>query len=193
MRQRERLVLAVFFFFLVLPLSGAKGSAEGDGGAMARAALPPPLRPAPSDTDWLQPQRTQTQSVRREPSVSKSRLVRSGKANYHPSKNRRGEIAAVDPGTAFSLKPLARLPRYHKRRHLDGANFAARGDKQFDRHPVSGFTRDQEYADPQDASPAMAPVALAPPPFGYIPDPPPGFGYPPVHQPPWLPGPTPPR
>ena len=172
---------------LVLLLAGGEGSAENDTGAMARAALPPPVSLDQSSIDRHQPPQAQTQSAHHEWTGWGRRIAASSKHSNHTSKQPHGEISV------FSRKPVA-PPEYHARHRLDGANLAARGGKPLERQTIPGFMRDQAYGGPPDAGPPEAPVALPPPRFGYNPaPPPPGYGYPSLYQPPWLPGPTPPR
>jgi hypothetical protein len=192
MRQCGRLVLAGFCCSLVSVLAGSAGSAESDDHAMARAVLPPPLSPAQSVSDPHQPQHEQTWAARHEPRASGPRIVGLHKPHNSTSRHLRGEIASADPATAFSRKALA-PSGYRKRHHLDDADLAARGNRQFDRQAVSSFTRDQAYADPRTATLPEVPFAVPRPPFGNGPLAPPSFWYPSVSQPPWLPGPTAPR
>ena len=192
MSQCRRLVLAAFCCSLVLRLAGSEGSAESDGDAMARAALPPPPKSAPSGADRHQPPQAQTLAARREAAPPGPGVMAPISSHNHTSRHRRREILAADPARALSKRPLA-PSGYHKRRHLDGADLAARGEKSPDRQPVSSVMPDRAYAGPRDARPPEPPVALPLPPFGYYPAAPPGYGYPSVYQPPWLPGPTPPR
>jgi hypothetical protein len=186
MRQCGRMVLAGFCCSVVWLLAGAEGSAENDAGAMARAALPPPVSSNQSSIDRHQPPQAQTQSARHESSGSGPRIAVLRKHYNHTSKQPRGEISA------FSKKPVA-SPEYHARHRLDGTNLTARVGISLERQSSPGFMRDQAYGGPPSAGPPEAPVALPPPRFGYNPAPPPGYGYPSVYQPPWLPGPTPPR
>jgi hypothetical protein len=191
MSQCRRLVLAAFCCSLVLRLSGSEGFAQSDGDAMARAALPPPPKSASSGADPHLPPQTQTPAARPQSPASGPTVVGPRGSHNHTSRYRRREIAAADPVRTLSKKPVA-PSGYHKHRHLDGAEIAAHGEKSFDRQPVSGAAHDQAYAGPRDAKPPEPPVAPPLPPFGY-PAAPPGYGYPSVYQPPWLPGPTPPR
>jgi hypothetical protein len=192
MRQCGRLVLTGFCSSIVLMLAASVGSADSDDGAMARAVLPPPLNPAQSGADLHQSQHGQTRTAPHEPRASGVRIVGSRKSHNNTSRHSRGVMAAADPAATLAKKsppPSA----YRKRRHLDGADLAARSDRQLDRQAVSRFTRDQVDAEPRGAALPEIPVGVPRPPFGYSPMAPPGFGYPSVYQPPWLPGPTPPR
>jgi hypothetical protein len=194
MRQRERLVLAAFCWLLGLPLCRADGATEADGAAMARAPLPPPLRATPSGADRLQPQPSLTGSPRHDPTAPGSFVLKPGDFVTHSAKHAHGAITAVHPYSAFSRRYRAPAARYRKHRHLDGTNFAAaRGAKQLNRLPSSEPSRDPEYDSSAESPAALAPVALPPPPFAYAPQVPLGYPYPPEYQPPWLPGPTPPR
>ena len=186
MRQCGRMVLAGFCCSVVWLLAGAEGSAENDAGAMARAALPPPVSSNQSSIDRHQPPRAQTQSARHESSGPGQQISVPWKHSNHTSKQPRGEISTF-------YKKLLPPPEHHPRHRLDGANFAARGGKPLERQTIPGFMRDQAYGGPPSAGPLEAPVVLPLPRFGYNPAPPPGYGYPSVYQPPWLPGPTPPR
>jgi hypothetical protein len=192
MSQYRRLVLAAFCCSLVLQLTGSDVSAESDGGAMARAALPPPPKSAQSGADRYQPPQPQTPGARRESTASGPGIIGPRSPHNHTSRHRHREIPAAEPARALSKKPLA-PSAYHKRRHVDGAEFAARGEETLDRQTVSSLRHDQAYAGPGYARPPEPPVALPLPPFGYNPMAPPGYGYPSVYQPPWLPGPTPSR
>ena len=186
MSQCGQMVLAGFCCSVVWLLAGGKGSAENDAGAMARAALPPPVSSDQSSVDRHQPPQAQTQSAHHEWTRWGPRIAVPRKHYNHTSKQSRGEISA------FSKKPVA-PPEYHARHRLDNANPTARGGKPLERQTTPGFMRDQAYSGPPDAGPPGAPVALPFLRFGYNPAPPPGHGYPSVYQPPWLPGPTPPR
>jgi hypothetical protein len=186
MSQRGRMVLGGFCCSVVLLLAGGEGSAENDAGAMARAALPPPVGSGQSSIDRRQPPQAQTQSAHHEWTGWRPRIAVPRKHYSHTPKQPHAETSA------FSKKPVA-PPEYHARHRLDGANLTARGGKPLERQTIPGFMRDQAYGGPPDAGPREAPVALPLPPFGYNPAPPPGYGYPSVYQPPWLPGPTPPR
>jgi hypothetical protein len=166
MSQYRRLVLAAFCCFLVLPLTGSDVSAESDGGAMARAALPPPPKSAQSRADRYQPPQPQTLGARRDSTASGPGIIEPRSPNNHTSRHRRREIPAAEP---------------------------ARGEKTLGRQTVSSLRHDQAYVGPGYARPPEPPVALPPPPFGYNPMAPPGYGYPSIYQPPWLPGPTPSR
>jgi hypothetical protein len=192
MSQCGRLVLAAFCCSLVLRLAGSEGSAESDSGAMARAALPPPPKSAQSGVDRDEPPQVQTPATRRESTASGPGIMGSRNSHNHTSRHRRGEILAADLARALSKRPLA-PSGYHKRRHLDGTDLAAYGEKTLDRQTASSLMHDRPYAGSRDARPLEPPVALPLPPFGYNPPAPPGYGYPSVYQPPWLPGPTPPR
>jgi hypothetical protein len=192
MSRCRRLVLAAICCSLVLRLAGSEGSAESDGGAMARAALPPPPKSAQPGADRYQPPQPQTPAAPRESTASGPGIFGPRSPHNHTSRHRHREIPAADPARALSKRPLAPF-EYHKRRHLDGSDLAARGEKSLDRQTVSSVMHDQVYAGPPYARPPEHPVALPLPPFGYNPAFPPGYGYPSVYQPPWLPGPTPPR
>jgi len=184
MSQCGRMVLAGFCCSVVLLLAGGKGSAENEAGAMARAVLPPPVSSDQSSIDRHQP--PQAQTAHHESSGWGPRIAAPRKHYGHTAKQPHGEISA------FFKKPVA-SPEYHARHRLDGANLTIRGSKPLERLTVPGFMRDQAYGGPPSAGPPEAPVALPLPRFGYNPAPPPGYGYPSVYQPPWLPGPTPPR
>jgi hypothetical protein len=192
MSRCRRLVLAVFCGSLVLWLTGSDVSAESDGDAMARAALPPPPKSAQSEADRHQPPQAQTSAARREPTASGPGVIRPRSPHNHTSRLRRSEIQAADLAKALSKKPPA-PSGFHKRRHLDSAALAARGEKSLYRQTVSSLRHDPTYAGPGDARPPEPPIAPPLPPFGYNPTVPLGYGYPSVYQPPWLPGPTPPR
>jgi hypothetical protein len=192
MSRCRRLILAAFCGSLVLRLTGADVSAESDGEAMARAALPPPPKSAQSEADRHQPPQAQTPAARRESTASGAGIVGPRSPHNHTSSHRRDEIPAADSSKALSKKPLA-PSGFHKRRHFDSAAIAARGEKSLDRQTVSSLRHDPTYAGPGNTSPPDPPVTLPLPPFGYNPTAPPGYGYPSIYQPPWLPGPTPPR
>jgi hypothetical protein len=195
MRQRDRLILAAFFLFLGLPLCQADGTAEADSAPMARAALPPPLRATPSGSDRQQPPPSQTGSPGHDATASGSYVINPSEFFSRSSKHAHGAITSAYPRSAFSRKPRALAIQHNSHRHLHRTHFAAvRGTKHMKRLPGSGPSPDPEYGDPPAASPAaMAPVAPPPPLFRYPPPVPPGYVYLPEYQPPWLPGPSPPR
>jgi hypothetical protein len=186
MSQCGQMVLAGFCCSVVWLLAGGKGSAENDAGAMARAALPPPVSSDQSSVDRHQPPQAQTQSAHHEWTRWGPRIAVPRKHYNHTPRQPHGEISA------FSKKSVA-PPEYHARHRVDGANLTARGSKPLERQTIPGFMRDQAYGGPPSAGPPEAPVGLPHARFGYNPAPPPGYGYPSVYQPPWLPGPTPPR
>jgi hypothetical protein len=192
MSRCGRLVLAALCCSLVLRLAGSEGSAESDGDAMARAALPPPPKSAQTGADRYQPPQAQTLAARRESTASGPATMGPGSPHKHTSKHQSREIAAVDPAMTVSKRPLARSG-HHKRRHLDGADLAARDEKPHDRQTGSSVMHAQAYDGSRDAKTPEPPIAVPLPPFGYYPAPPPGYAYPSIYQPPWLPGPTPPR
>jgi hypothetical protein len=192
MSQCGRLVLTAFCCSLMLRLAGSEGSAESDGDAMARATLPPPPKSAQSEADQYQPPQAQTLAAQRESTAFGPGIMGPRSPHNHIVRHRRGEIPAADAAGTLSKRPHA-PSRYHKRRHLDATDLAVRGEKSLDRQTVSSVTHDQAYAGPRDARSLEPPVALPLPPFGYNPAAPPGYGYPSIYQPPWLPGPTPPR
>jgi len=192
MSRCRRLVLAAFCGSLVLRLTGSDVSAQSDSDAMARAALPPPPKSAQSQTDRHQPPPAQTPAARHESAASGPGIIGPRSPHNHTSGHRRGEIPVADSARALSKKPLA-PSGFHKRRHFDGAALAARGEKSLDRQTVSSLRHDPAYAGPGDARRPEPPVTMPLPPFGYSPAAPSGYGYPSVYQPPWLPGPTPPR
>jgi hypothetical protein len=192
MSRCRRLVLAAFYGSLVLRLTGSDGSAQSDSDAMARAALPPPPKSAQSQTDRHQPPPAQTPAARRESPASGPGIMGPRSSHDHTSRHRRGEIPVVDSARALSRKPLT-PSGVHRRRHFDGAALASRGEKSLDRQIVYSLKHDPTYAGQEDVRPPDPPVTLPVPPFGYNPTAPPVYGYPSVYQPPWLPGPTPPR
>jgi hypothetical protein len=195
MRQRERLILAALLSILGLPLCRADEALETDGAPMARAALPPPLRAAASGPERQQPQPPQTASSRHNPIPSGSPVLNPSQFVTRSSKHPPGRIKSADSVSAFSRKPRVAAVKHNHHRHHDGVNFAGiRGGRQPNRLASSGPSPDPGYGDPPAASPvAMPPMALPPPLFRYTPQAPPGYVYPPQYQPPWLPGPTPPR
>jgi hypothetical protein len=166
MSQCGRLVLAAFCCSLVLRLAGSEGSAESDGDAMARAAAPPPLKSAQSGADRYQPPQAQTLTARPESTASGPGIMGPRSPHNHTSKHRGGEIPAAHAARVLSKRPFA-PSGYHKRRHLDGADLAARGEKSLDRQTVSSVMHDQAYAAQRDARLPKRPVALPLPPFGY--------------------------
>ena len=192
MSRCRRLVLAAFCSSLVLRLTGSDVSAESDGDAMARAALPPPPQSARPEADHHQSPQAQIPAARRESAASGPGIMGPRSPHNHTAKHRRREIPTGDSVRALSKKPLA-PSGFHRRRHFDSVALAARGEKSLDRQTVPSFRHDPTYAGPGDARPLEPPAAPPLPPFGYNPMAPPGYGYPSVYQPPWLPGPTPPR